>query len=57
MKKVLLFMGMIIALTLTACSNDSTEAVVEQPEQTGEFADIPLTAQHVNQGTLILRSI
>ena len=45
MKKVLLFMGMIIALTLTACSNDSTEAVVEQPEQTGEFADIPLTAQ------------
>ena len=49
MKKVLLFMGMIIALTFTACSNDSTEAVVEQPEQTGEFADIPLTAQQKKQ--------
>ena len=50
MKKVLLFMGMIIALTLTACSNDSTEdVVIEQPEQTGEFADIPLTAQQKKQ--------
>ena len=41
---------MIIALTLTACSNDSTEdVVIEQPEQTGEFADIPLTAQQKKQ--------
>lgn len=50
MKKLLALMGLVVALTLTGCSSDSSEeAVVEQPGQTGEFADIPLTTRQLEQ--------
>ena len=50
MKKVLVFLGMTVVIAFTACSNDnSEEGANEQPEQTGEFADIPLTAQQKKQ--------
>ncbi len=50
MKKLLALMGLVVALTLTGCSSDSSEEVViEQPEQTGEFADIPLTTRQLEQ--------
>ena len=48
MKKLLALMGLVVALTLTGCSSDSSEeAVVEQPGQTGEFADILGKTQHI----------
>ena len=50
MKKLLALMGLVVALTLTGCTSDSSEeAVVEQPGQTGEFADIPLTTRQLAQ--------
>ena len=51
-KKNLFFVGLLLlfAVGFVACSNDSTEDVAnEQPKQTGEFADIPLTAQQKKQ--------
>ena len=50
MKKVLVFLCMAVAIAFTACSNDNTEeGANDQPEQTGEFADIPLTEQQKKQ--------
>ena len=50
MKKVLVFLGMTVVIAFTACSNDnSEEGANDQPEQTGEFADIPLTEQQKKQ--------
>jgi serpin B len=51
-KKNLFFVGLLLlfAVGFVACSNDSTEDVAnEQPKQTGEFADIPLTSQQKKQ--------
>lgn len=49
MKKTLL-LGIVIALGLAACSNESQEAtVIERPEQIGEFVDVPLSAQQKAQ--------
>ena len=37
MKKLLALMGLVVALTLTGCSSDSSEeAVVEQPKEIGD---------------------
>ena len=50
MKKVLSFMSLAFVLALVACSNESQEeTVIEQPQQTGEFIEIPLSAQQKAQ--------
>lgn len=43
-------MSLVFVLALVACSNESQEeTVIEQPQQTGEFIEIPLSAQQKAQ--------
>ena len=51
MKKVLALLCLAAAFAFTGCSSDDNQkvTVIEQPQQTGEFIDIPLSEQQKTQ--------